>query len=104
MLEVTEKPSVCSTRPTFCDWHELLLEKTVRVVEDAANSIRDMEVMLKSFIEGVMSKVEAKLGENEDNLRALEHWLIEDELENNSKSLKVLTRPPYERSARTAGP
>jgi hypothetical protein len=75
MLEVAEKPSVCSTRRTFCDWHELLLEKAARVVEGAASSIRNAEVMLKSFIEGVMSRVEAKLGENEEHLRALERKL-----------------------------
>jgi hypothetical protein len=82
MSEASEESSGCSARLIFCEWFELSLEEAVRIVEDAASSIRDMKITLESFIERVMLRVEARLGENEEALRALE-WRLkaeEDEL------------------------
>ena len=86
-MEASEKPSGCSARRPFCEWSELL-EEAMRRVEDASSSVRDLEIMLEPFIEGVMLMVEARLGENEEALRVL-GWRLkanEDEL----KSLKLL--------------
>ncbi|HJX23244.1 MAG TPA: hypothetical protein VJ574_02395 [Candidatus Bathyarchaeia archaeon] len=79
MSEASEKLSGCSARLLFLEWFELSLEEAVRIVEDAASSFRDMEVMLESFIERVMLRVEARLGENEETLRALECRLKAEE-------------------------
>ena len=87
ILKASEEPSGCSARLLFLEWFELSLEEAVRIVEDAASSVRDMKIMLESFIERVMLRVEARLGENEEALRVLE-WRLKAE-EDELKSSKL---------------
>ena len=88
MLKASEEPSEGPARRAFCEWFELLLEKAMDTAEDAASSIWNTKIMLESFIEEVMLRVEARLGENEGVLRTLERRLKADE--DGLKSSKLL--------------
>jgi hypothetical protein len=84
MSEAFEKPAVCAARRMFCELSEPSIERALRAVVAATRSVTNRRVMLESFIENVMEAAEARLEENEENLRALELRLKagEDELKN----------------------